>query len=415
VPALQATRRDVVPALKNGMNGKRASWLRGALVVAQITGCIALLVGAGLLLRSVSNIYRGPGFNPDGVLLLRLRPSLVAESPERAEAFQREVIRRLGRVPGVVAASPAMYPPLPGWGGQSPAWLPGQEPARGQTGFRTYVNAVGWDYLRTLELPLLAGRDFTNQDRKGTPRVAIVNETVARTLWPSGDAIGSALVIEGAPYRVIGIAAAAQYHTSGASADPLVFVDYWQQDAVGKTAIDSRTHVRVTGNAARMLPIVKREITSVDPTVPISEDRPLADWLGYSFRPVRAAAAAVAFFAALALFMSVAGLYAVVSTAVAQRTREIAVRMALGAARRDVGLLVLRQGLRLTMAGMAIGIGAALAGGRLLGAYLYGVGTHDAVAIAAAVCVLGLTSLVASYLPARRAMGVEPMRALRQD
>lgn len=415
LPALQATRRDVVPALKNGATGARASRLRGALVVAQITGCIALLVGAGMLLRSVSSIYRGPGFNPNGVLLLRLRPSLVAQSPERAAAFQRDVIQRLERLPGVVAASPAVFPPLPGWGAESPAWLPGHRPARGQTGFRTFVNAVGPDYLRTLQLPLVAGRDFTDRDRKDTPHVAIVNETVARALWPAGDALGSMMVIDGEAYSVIGVAAAAQYHTSGVPADPLVLVDYWQQDAVGTSPIDSRTHVRVIGDAARMLPIVKREIMSVDPAVPISEDRPLTDWLGYFFRPVRAAAAAVAFFAALALFLSVAGLYAVVSTAVAQRTREIAVRMALGADRRDVGLLVIRQGIRLVAAGIAMGIGAALAGGRLLGAYLYGVGTHDFAAIVAAVCALGVTSLVAAYLPARRAMGVEPMRALRMD
>jgi len=414
VPALQATRRDVVPALKN-TNGLRASWLRAALVVAQITGCVALMVGAGLLLRSVANIYRGPGFNPEGVLLLRLRPSLVAQTPERAEAFQRDVIERLERLPGVVAASPAVYPPLPGWGGLSAAWLPGQQPARGQTGFRTYVNAVGPGYLRTLELTLVSGRDFSDRDRTGTPRVAIVNEIVARRLWPSGGAIGGEVVIEGTAYRVVGVAAAAQYHTSGASPDPLVFVDYWQEDAVGKRAIDSRTHVRVTGEAARMLPLVKREVLNVDATVPISEDRPLTEWLDYSFRPVRATAAAVAFFAAVALFLSVAGLYAVISTAVGQRTREIAVRIALGAERRDIGFLVVGQGARLTLAGIAIGIVAGLAGGRLLAAYLYGVGTHDAAAIAAAVCVLGVTSLIASYLPARRAMGVEPIRALRTE
>ncbi len=277
------------------------------------------------------------------------------------------------------------------------------------------MNAVGPGYLRTLELPLVAGRDFSDRDRKSTPRVAIVNEIVARRLWPSGSAIGGDVVIEGTPYRVIGVAAAAQYHTSGALPDPLVFVDYWQQDAVGQRAIDSRTHVRVAGEAARMLPTVKREVLSVDPTVPISEDRPLTDWLAYSFRPVRAIAAAVSAFAALALLLSVAGLYAVISAAVAQRTREIAVRMALGAARRDVGVLVLRQAAGLTILGIAIGIGAALAGGHLLSAYLYDVGSHDPAAIATAVCVLGVTALVAAYVPARRAMGVEPIRALRTE
>jgi putative ABC transport system permease protein len=164
-----------------------------------------------------------------------------------------------------------------------------------------------------------------------------------------------------------------------------------------------------------MLPLVKREVLNVDATVPISEDRPLTEWLDYSFRPVRATAAAVAFFAAVALFLSVAGLYAIISTAVGQRTREIAVRIALGAERRDIGLLVVGQGARLTLAGLAIGVVAGLAGGRLLATYLYGVGTHDTAAIAAAVCVLGVTSLIASYLPARRAMGVEPIRALRTE
>ena len=415
IPALQATRRDVVPALKNGPAGARASWLRGALVIAQITGCIALLVGAGMLLRSVSNIYRGPGFNPNGVLLLRLRPSLVAQPPDRAEAFQRDVIERLERLPGVVAASPAQFPPLRGWGSQLPIWLPGHAPASDQAAYRTAMNAVGPQYLRTIELPLLRGRDFNGQDRKDTPRVALVNEVVARTFWPGSDPLGASLVLAGKTYRVVGIVKAAQYHSGVETPEPLVFIDYWQRDEVGREPIDSRTHVRVDGDAARMLPIVKREIMSVDPTVPISEDRPLTEWLGYFFRPVRAIAAAVGFFAALALLLSVAGLYAVISTAVAQRTREIAIRMALGAARRDVGGLVLRQALRLTLAGVATGIAAALAAGRLLGAYLYGVGKQDATAIAGAVCVLAATSLVAAYLPARRAMGVEPMRALRQD
>lgn len=415
MPALQATRRDVVPALKSGAAGARGSWLRGALVIAQITGCIVLLVGAGMLLRSVSNIYRGPGFNPNGVLLLRLRPSLVAQPPDRAEAFQRDVIERLVRLPGVVSASPAQFPPLRGWGNQLPIWLPGHAPAAGQAAFRAAVNAVGPQYLRTIELPLLRGRDFNAQDRKDTPRVALVNEVVAHAFWPDSDAVGSSLVLNGRAYQVVGIVRAAQYHSGVEAPESLVFIDYWQRDEVGREPIDSRTHVRVAGDAARMLPIVKREIMSVDPTVPISEDRPLTEWLGYFFRPVRAIAAAVAFFAALALLLSVAGLYAVISTAVAQRTREIAIRMALGAARRDVGGLVLWQALRLTVAGVAAGIAAALAGGRLLGAYLYGVGKQDATAIATAVCVLAVTSLVASYLPARRAMGVEPMRALRQD
>jgi putative ABC transport system permease protein len=276
------------------------------------------------------------------------------------------------------------------------------------------MNAVGPGYLRTIELPLVAGRDFDDRDRQDGPRVAIVNEIVARALWPGGSALDATLVLDGDEYRVIGIVKAAQYHSSGTVADPLVLVDYWQMNTVGRVPIDSRTHVRVEGDARRMLPRLRREILALDPAVPISEDRPLSEWLDYAFRPVRAAAAAVGCFAGLALLLSVVGLYAVVAANAAQRTREIALRMALGASRADVRRLVLGHGLALTAAGVGLGLVAALSASRLMAAYLYGVGERDPLALAAAASILALTALAASYLPARRAMAVNPIEALRQ-
>jgi putative ABC transport system permease protein len=403
----------LAPGLKEGAAVTRRSRLPGVLVIAQVASCVVLLVAATLLVRSVANIYRGPGFNPDGVVLMRLRPSLVGQTAERAAAFQREAIQRLLTIPGVSAASPALYPPLPDWGGRHPLWRPGERPAPGGAGFTTSMNAVGPGFLRTIELPLVAGRDFDDGDRPDGPRVAIVNEIVARGLWPGGSALDSRFVLDGDEYRVIGIVKAAQYHSAGAAPDPLVFVDYWQMKSVGRVPIDSRTHVRVERDARRMLPQLRREMLALDPTVPISEDRPLSEWLDYSFRPVRAAAAAVVCFAALALVLSVVGLYAVVAANAAHRTREIAVRLALGASRADVRRLVLGHGLALTAAGIVLGTAGALVVARLLAAYLYGVGERDPIALAAAAALLALTALAASYVPAHRAMAVDPIQSLR--
>ena len=413
LPALRATRREVVAALTHGVAAPPSTRVRGLLVAGQVACAVVLLSASGLLAQSVANIYRGPGYNPNGVLLLRLRPSLVGQAPARAAAFQRNVIERLRHVPGVIAAAPALYPPLPGWGPSLALWRAGRVPASTGLAYRTAMNAVGPGYLRTIELPLVAGRDFDDRDAPGAPRAAILNEVVARVLWPGEDAIGSELIMDGISYRVVGIVKAAQYHASAAAPGPLVLVNYWQMDDVGKRAIDSRTHVRVSGPAASMLPLVRREVLAVDPTVPISEDRPLDEWLEYFFRPVRATAAAVTAFAALAFVLSVVGVYAVIAGIVAQRRREIALRMALGADARRIGRWVIGRGLIVAAAGALAGAAAASVSARVLSAYLYGVSPHNPGALAGAAGLLGLTALAAAWIPARRAATIDPIVALR--
>jgi hypothetical protein len=178
------------------LRSRRGGWrwprsrARDAIVIAQVALSLVLLVGAGLLARSLAAVYRGPGFDPRPVALLRLRPSLVGQSAARAKAFQEEVIRRLEALPGVVAASPADMPPLPDWGWVRPAWLPGREPADRALALQVTGNIVGPHYFRTLGVPLLEGRDFESSDRPATPLVTIVDETLARQLWPDGGAAG---------------------------------------------------------------------------------------------------------------------------------------------------------------------------------------------------------------------------------
>jgi predicted permease len=418
VPALQATRPDLVPALKDeGTSaGFRRSRLRDLLVVTQVALSIVLLVGAGLLLRSLRSIYRGPGYDPGHILMLRLRPSLVAYDPAKAWAFQREAIRRLEALPGVVSASPSEYAPLHGWGGDASLWLPGQQPSRPEDAYQTASNEVGPRYFETMWISVLEGREFNERDRQDAPRVAIVNETLALRFWPGGSAVGRALVVDGLEYEVAGVVKNAQYYNVSEQPRPFLYLDYWQQDNTTNTfSEDSRTTVRVAGDPATMLLLIRKEIAAVNPDVPISEDRPLTEWLDYSFQPVRVASTMLICFGALALFLSALGLYGVLAFTVSQRTREIAIRIALGAERSDVARLVVREGALLALAGAALGLIAAFASARFLASLLYGVLPYDPLTFLVGPVVLVGVALLASYLPARRAMRVDPMVALRYE
>ena len=374
-----------------------------------------LLVGAGLLARSLAAVYRGPGFDPRPVALLRLRPSLVGQSAARAKAFQEQVIRRLEALPGVVAASPADMPPLPDWGWVRPAWLPGREPADRARAIQVTGNIVGPHYFKTLGVPLLEGRDFESSDRPATPLVTIVDETLARQLWPDGGAAGQTLMLNGQAHRVVGIVRATRYRHAGEPLGPFAYTNFWQTPSIDRAPIDSRTHVRVAGDVRAMLPLIRREIAGIDPTVPISEDRPLTEWLDYSFLAVRAAGVMLGCFSALALFLSAIGLYGVVAATVSQRTREIAIRMALGAERDDVARLVVAHGATLAAIGTAIGLPAAWASSRWIASLLYGVDAFDPATTAVTALVLIGVALLASFLPARRALRVDPMVALRYE
>ncbi|HEV2386210.1 MAG TPA: ABC transporter permease [Candidatus Acidoferrales bacterium] len=415
IPGVQASRANLTDAMKDAglATGRHRSRLRDVLVVGQVALSLVLVTGAGLLLRSLGNIYRGPGYDVAHLAWLRLRPSLIGYPAAKAWAYQREVIRRLEALPGVVAASPEDYSPLRNSGDDVSIWLPGKAPTRPELAARAGINQVGPRTFETLGVPLLQGREFNQQDRKDTPSVAIVNETLADRMWSPGKAVGSILVVEGQPYRVIGTVKDAQYHAMSERPAAFVYVDYWQQDTSTSWGEDSRTMVRMAGDPRAMLPLLRRTAASVDPNVPISEDRPMREWLADEFSPVRMAGTSLVCFAGLALLLSAIGLYGILAFTVSQRTREIAVRMALGAGRSGVAKQVVRRGALLGLTGTAIGLAAALAGGRLVASWLYGVRGYDPIALLAGPVLLIGVALVASYLPARRASSVDPAAALR--
>jgi predicted permease len=371
--------------------------------------------GRGVLVRSFFRLHSGPGFDPDRVVLLRLRPSLVGYGPERAWTFQREALRRLEALPGVVAASPANVPHLPGWNRPvRPIRLAG-DTSDVTHAFQSSTTHVGPRYFATLGASMIEGREFDDRDKPGGPRVAILNEAVARRLFPAGRAIGSLVSVGDVPIEIVGVVDDLQFVKVLDRPEPIVYLNFWQQNQSDNWSQDSQTHVRVSGSAAAAVPEIRRAIASIDPDVPVTDLLPFGDRLNYAFGEVRAARALLVTFGTLALGLSAVGLYAALAFAVAQRSREIAIRIALGAARSDVSRLILRHGLAIVVIGALVGIAAAAATGPLLAHLLYGVSPRDPLALLAGPVALSVVAFLAIWLPARRAMAVDPMVALRAE
>ncbi len=416
LPALLVSTTNVLTSLKDesGTGGPRPSRLRDALVVLQIACAMVLLVGAGLLVRSLQQISRGPGIDTARVIMLRLRPSLVAYEGTKAHAFHREVIRRLEQLPGVVAASPGESLPLFGAGSEVTVSAADAN-AAGPVSFRVTTSRVGDRYFAVLGLPLLQGREFDSRDLAAGQPVAIINDVLAHRLWPGERAAGRTLRVDERPYEVVGVVRAGQYHAITTAPAPYLYLNYWQQSARGGWPSDSRTHVRVTGDAAEMMPIIRREIAAIDPAVPLSEDYPLSTRVRFEFRQVRMAMTLLVSFAIVAVVLAATGLYGIVAFAMSLRTREIAIRMALGASPDQVRLFIARQGRTVALSGVVLGITAAAAGARVLSTMLYGVQAHDAATFAVAAVLLAGIAALATGVTARRAMRIDPALTLRQE
>jgi predicted permease len=415
-PALQSTRPDMALAMKEGSSGagRPRSIVREGLIVVQVALSVLLLGAGGLLVRSFFMLHRGPGFDPDRVAIVRLRPSLVGFTNQRAWAYQREVIERLEALPGVLAASPASAPAS--WRAQpaTPARLSGDssDPAHAD---QVGTALVGPRYFKTLGVGVVEGREFDDRDTMDGPRVAIVNETLARHFWPNGGAVGRVISVGPDRVEVVSVVKDLQWTSALQQPDPVAYLNFWQQDRGNRVAQDSRTHIRVAGNATALLPEIQRTIAAIDPDVPISEPGSLGARLDAQFKDVRAARTMLVTFGALALGLSMIGLYAALAFAVGERTREIAIRQALGVSRADVGGLVFRRGMAIVSLGITAGVAACVIAGPFLAHLLYGVSPRDPLAIAAGPAVLIVVAALAISLPARRAMQQDPTNALRAE
>ena len=416
IPAVRAGNGDPMMVLRDEAmaGGVRRATLQRALVVAQVALSVILLIGASLVARSLRHLYQGEGFDPGRVIVARLRPSLVDYGFEKARAYQREVIEQLEALPGVVSAAPSVHFPVFGWGERIGVWLPGHAPAKPEDAFQTVWDQVGPRYFETLGVSMIDGREFDATDRAGAPAAAIVNDVLAHRLWPERSAVGQPLVVDGREHFVVGVVGGGQYYGLEGRR-PYLYVNYWQYPDRDNFLEDSRTHIRVAGNPAAMMPAIRRTLASVDASVPVSEDYPLSQRIALEYRPVRVAGTMFVCFGAIALFLCAIGLYGVLASTARHRAREIAIRLALGADRSSVIRQVLGQGAALAALGLAIGLTAALAGARLLASLLYGVSPHDAYTFAAVPVFLIAVACAASYWPARTAARTDPAVMLRAE
>jgi predicted permease len=410
-PALRTSVPAPIQTLK-GMESTASprSRLRGMLVSGQVALAFMLAAGALLLVESLDHILMGPGFDPSHIAIVRVSPYELGYAPAESEKIQREALRRVASLPGVNSASFGQLMP---WWESWDNWiaLPGHEPAGDEAQIRAHYNSIAPNFLKTLQIPLLRGREFTDEDRRGSPRVVVVNESLAARMWPVQDPIGQTLVIGGMKHTVVGIARDAQYNPASDGAHLFFYLPYWQVRDGG----DARFLLRTGPEPGAMLSQIKAAIHAIDPDVPIGEDTTMREGLLSDFGPLRLTRAVLVFAGAAGFFLSAIGLYGVLAFVVARRTREIGIRMALGATPQGVLALFLRQGMLLALAGSLAGSLGALATTRLLAAMLYGVNPREPALLAAVGFLLAVICFFASYIPARRATRVDPMVALRYE
>ncbi|HEX3530476.1 MAG TPA: ABC transporter permease [Thermoanaerobaculia bacterium] len=414
VPALQSTRPSLVTAMKEDVTAAAHGRPRllGLMIIIQAALSFVLLTCTGLLARSAANAVRGGGFDPAGVVTLRLRPRQIDYTPRQGQAFNREALRRLQGLPGIRAVSLAIQIPPAALGETVSVRLPGQA-FRSKEGPTAQAGEIAPHFFQTLDVPFLQGRDFDDHDSVGTAPVAIINRTLAKRLWPDRDAIGQPIVIADKTadktYTVVGLVADVGSLHARQEPAAQIYLPYWQNADL----LDARLCLRADGDLARLLPAVRRELHAIDPNVPVTEMETLTATLDRDAAPIRATGTVLAAAAGLALVLSTIGLYGILSLAVAQRHRDIGIRMALGASRNQVVALVVRDAIRLVATALAIGLAVTLAVSRLLAHDLYGITARDPLTFTAALLLLTLTAALASWLPARRASRVDPVVAIR--
>jgi predicted permease len=428
-PALKAARTGLVPALKDASagDGERGARIdvKKMLVVAEVALSLPLLVAAGLFVRSLQSASAiDPGFDTEKLVSAPLNINLLRYTRAQGREFYRQAVARVERLPGVEAASVARVALLGGQGRVLSIHVEGGDASHGEVrsegsqvvaGDRTVVNAnvIGPRFFKTIGVKLALGRDFGEQDAEGSPLVIILNETSARLHFPDGSPIGKRVSVDGpkGPWReIVGVIRDSKYGTLGEADVPVVYVPLAQNHETGMIL-----YVRTSAPPATIVEAVRHEIQSLEPHLPVPNIKTMNQTIGTSLYLARMGAWLLAVFGGLALLLAAVGIYGVLSFSIARRTREMGIRLALGADTPRLFLLVVRDGMLLVGAGMAIGLVASLAATRSLASFLYGVSTSDLLTFSATVAMLAVVALVACAIPARRAMRVNPIVALRYE
>jgi putative ABC transport system permease protein len=421
-PALQTSRTNLRDTLNESARGATADRggrnVRRALVVSELALALTLLVGAGLLIRSFARLQRvEPGFDPRNVLTMTLSlPQSKYASDTQQLAFFDQALPRVAAVPGVEAVGATSVLPFGGGWSTAGFQIEGLELAPDQPGPWGDTRFINPNFFRALRVPLIKGRTFTDQDGPSAPRVAVVDEEMVRRYWPKEDPIGKRIAFGGPPgeapewIEVVGVVGHTMHEGLDAEARVQVYLPYRQQPG-GMMSLA----VRTTGNPLASVNAVREAIRSVDRDQPLSEVRTMEQLVDASVGQRRLSMLLLALFSGIALLLASVGIYGVMSYTVAQRSREIGVRMALGAERRSVLGLVLRQGMALTLVGVAVGLVASFALTRLIESQLYAVQATDPATFAAVALLLVAIAALATLVPAMRATRVDPVVALRQE
>jgi predicted permease len=429
IPSLQAGRTNLNQNLneagRGSAGGVRSHRLRSSLVVVEVSLALVALIGAALFARGFSAVRRiDPGFRPDHVLLSQFYLTSNGYSLQQRKEFTRRLGEKLQSAPGVTNVAWSDFVPL---GFDAGSWehleIRGYTPSRDEN-MKIYRNMVSPDYLPLLGIPITEGRNFTAHDDEKSPLVMIVNQAFVDHFFAGRSPIGRQVHGWGEWFTVIGVASNSKYHYLSEAPLPYFYVPFRQ---MYRADLDLAFYVRTPGDLQTALSLVRQKAHEIDPEVTVFDSVPLSEFIGASLYPQKVAASLLSVLGTLSVILAAVGLYSVMAYSVAQRTHEIGIRMALGARPADVLRLVVRQGLSLVLAGLAIGLCLSLAVSRSISAMsifggsmdaptkLLGVSAMDPLTYAGAIVLLLAVAFFATWIPARRAAGVEPMEALRCD
>lgn len=420
-PALHASRFNLFGSLKEGgrtaTTGTARSRMRSLLVISQVSLAVVLLIGASLLIESMFHLlHESPGFEPRGVLAFNLDlPDSRYGKPAQSADFFKTLLEKLRAVPGVKSASAVMPLPLSDNSLRTSFEIEGRPMAKSDLP-RTFIRAVGLDYFGTMQIPLIAGREFNERDDRHAPHVIIINQTLARKFFPGENPVGKHMKVgmnadkSDAMCEVVGVVGDVKHRNLWLPPDPESYVPY-EQNPIGAMSII----VKSGADPMTLLPAIRTQVLAMDAELPIYKAQRMEEYVAASVAQRRFTSLLCAIFAGAGLVLAVVGLFGVISYSVAQRTHEIGVRMAIGAAKVDILRLILQEGMAITLVGVGVGLVGAIGLSSVVKSQLFGVQATDPLTFLGVAAGLGFVALLACFLPARRAAGVDPMVALRYE